>query len=89
MDNGNESDEILLLSLKDLGLQTLDSVKTIAALDATMLVEIIAKALLKISDGEVEFPDKLPPNVASRHRICTNMSLKLKEIGYPFDCGYN
>ncbi len=90
MDNGNESDEILLLSLKELGLQSLDdSVKTIGSLDASMLVEVIAKSLLKISNGEVEFSDKLPPNVASRHRICTNMSLKLKEIGYPFDCGYN
>jgi hypothetical protein len=31
----------------------------------------------------------LPANIASRHRICTNIASRVKELGFPGDCGYN
>lgn len=31
----------------------------------------------------------LPQNIASKHRICTNMATKVKELGFTGDCGYN
>jgi hypothetical protein len=34
-------------------------------------------------------PLVLPPNIASRHRICTSIAAKIKELGYLSDCGYN
>lgn len=42
-----------------------------------------------ISQGELKFPITLPTNIASKHRICTNMATKIKEMGYLGDCGYN
>lgn len=31
----------------------------------------------------------LPQNIASRHRICTSIATKIKELGFLSDCGYN
>ena len=31
----------------------------------------------------------LPANIAVRHRVCTDIALKIKEQGYLGDCGYN
>ena len=54
-----------------------------------MIVEIAARSLLLISSGDVKFSTELPSNIASRHRICTNIAFKLKEAGFLGDCGYN
>lgn len=37
----------------------------------------------------VQFPVALPQNIASRHRICTSIATKIKELGFLSDCGYN
>lgn len=34
-------------------------------------------------------PEGLPLNIASRHRICTALSRKVKENGFHGECGYN
>lgn len=31
----------------------------------------------------------MPANIAVRHRICTDIAIKIKELGYLGDCGYN
>lgn len=37
----------------------------------------------------VQFPVTLPQNIAARHRICTSIATKIKELGFLSDCGYN
>lgn len=37
----------------------------------------------------MQFPVALPQNIASRHRICTTIASKIKELGFLSDCGYN
>lgn len=88
MEQGNEGDAILVLSLGQLGVKGLEEM-TLDSLTAEVLVEIVAKGLNLISDGEAKISPKLPPNVASRHRICTNIAKKVKDMGYTGDCGYN
>ena len=44
---------------------------------------------LLIQDEDNKYDTKLPTNVAARHRISTNIAAKIKELGYPGDCGYN
>lgn len=36
-----------------------------------------------------QLPASLPSNIASRHRICTSIAAKIKELGFLADCGYN
>ena len=36
-----------------------------------------------------QLPAVLPQNIAARHRICTAIAAKVKELGYAGECGYN
>ncbi len=53
------------------------------------LIEIIARSIRLITDGDAKYPIKLPPGMASRVRLCTDMANKIKGMGYSGDCGYN
>lgn len=64
-------------------------VKSIGELEPNVLIEIIARSIRLISDGDAKYPIKLPPGMASRHRLCTDMSLRIKNMGYGGECGYN
>jgi hypothetical protein len=37
----------------------------------------------------LKFSAELPSNIALRHRICTDIATKVKDLGYSGDCGYN
>ena len=86
---GNEGDEILLLAFRQIECKIPGKVTTIDELTPEMLVEIVARSLFLISDGEVQISHALPPNIASRHRICTTLASKVKDVGFAGDCGYN
>jgi len=53
------------------------------------LIEIIARSIRLITDGEAKYPIKLPSGPASRHRLCTDMARQIKSMGYSGECGYN
>ena len=90
MEQGNEGEAIISLALAQLDVKALDSGEvTLANITAEVLVEIVVKSLTLITGEELNISPKLPPNVASRHRICTNIAKKIKEIGYMGDMGYN
>jgi len=86
---GNEGDEIVLLALRSIECKIPEQIKSVKELTAEMIVEVVARSLWLISNGEVKFSVLLPTNIASRHRICTNMASKVKDLGFTGDCGYN
>jgi hypothetical protein len=89
MEQGNEGDEILFLSYRQLGCDIPANVVKAGQISAELLIEIIAKALLLISNGEIKVATTLPQNIAVRHRICTDISIKIKDLGFLGECGYN
>ena len=52
------------------------------------MIDIVARALRLITDGGAKYPVKLPPGMASRHRLCTDMAAAVKALGYGGECGY-
>jgi hypothetical protein len=64
-------------------------VRSLAQITPELLVYVCARSLFLISEGSLKFPVQLPGGIAARHRICTDMAAKIKELGYPGDCGYN
>ena len=84
----NEGDQIILYALKQIECDV-GSIQSINEMTPEMVVDVVAKSLFLISEGEMKFSSKLPPNVASRHRICTNMAAKVKELGFVGTMGYN
>lgn len=54
MEQGNEGDEILFLSYRQLGCEIPANIVKVSQISAELLIEIIAKSLLLISDGEIK-----------------------------------
>ncbi|RYG94298.1 hypothetical protein EON65_57720 [archaeon] len=54
MEQGNEGDEILLLSCRQIGCNIPDKVMKVGELTPEMLVEIISKSLALISNGDIQ-----------------------------------
>ena len=53
------------------------------------MIDIVARSLRLITEGAAKYPVKLPPGMASRHRLCTDMASAVKQLGYGGECGYN
>ena len=91
-----DAEQILLVALR-LGLKqhggVPTSVKSLGDVGANELVAIVARSIRVVDEAEghggTVFGDKLGPGAASRHRTCTAMASKLKELGYAGDMGYN
>lgn len=66
-----------------------EAVISIGDLSPDHLIEIIARSIRLITEGEAKYPIKLPAGMASRHRLCTDMANKIKAMGYLGECGYN
>eukprot|EP00981_Chlorochromonas_danica_P000519 scaffold106_cov177-Ochromonas_danica.AAC.3 len=89
MEQGNEGDEILFFSCRQIGCDLPVNLHRVGDLSADNLIAILSRAIAIITNGDVQLPTTLPANIASRHRICTDVSLQIKALGYPSDCGYN
>ena len=85
--SNQEGDAILFGTLKDAGFNL--EVSKVADITAEILVAILSKCLYLISECDLVAPASLSTNVASRHRVCTDIALKIKQIGCPVKCGYN
>ena len=84
-----KGDAILLGAFRGIGCSLPEDVNSVSELTADHLVVIMSKSLFLISEGDIVTPSKLPPNIASRHRICTDLAEKIKVLGLPVKCGYN
>lgn len=89
MEQGNEGDEILFFTCRSIGCDLPAKLQKVGELSAEQLIEIITKALALISNGEIQLSSTLPSNIAVRHRICTDLSIKIKDLGFLGECGYN
>jgi hypothetical protein len=54
MENGNEGDEILLLSLRQIDIVIPEKISSVSQLSPDLIVEIVTKSLLLISNGEIQ-----------------------------------
>lgn len=54
MEKGNEGDEILLLSLKQIGCNIPKELQTIGQFTPELLIHIISKVLLLVSSGQTQ-----------------------------------
>eukprot|EP01041_Mallomonas_annulata_P007376 gene7376-15063_t len=90
MEKGNEGDEILLLTFRQFLCPLPSDVNNVNQLTVELLFNIVSKAVLSISSSdEDEQFQELPQNIASRHRMCTTLANKVKDLGFDGDCGYN
>ncbi|PSR95276.1 Coiled-coil domain-containing protein [Actinidia chinensis var. chinensis] len=83
-----ESQEILLESLKSLGIQIPQGVSSIKDLTPNTLVSICAQSLLLI-DPTMSFPTSLPESMANRFKICTDLASSVSDLGFIGDMSFH
>ncbi|GAV59656.1 DUF812 domain-containing protein [Cephalotus follicularis] len=82
-----ESQEILLNSLRNVGVSIPDNVPSIKELTPTTLISICAQSL-NIIGNTTSFVATLPDSMADKFRVCTNISAAVKNLGYLGDVSY-
>jgi hypothetical protein len=86
----NEGDQIILSALRQIECVSIGpDVLSVGQLTPDMIVEAVSRSLFLISGGEAKFPTTLPANIATKHKVCTQMATKVKELGFPQLLGYN
>lgn len=91
-----EPEQILLLALR-LSLREVGGipgqVQRLSDVKAEVLVSIVARSVMLIDAAEEregrQLPQRLPSGAASRHRLCTQIAARLKELGFEGEIGYN
>lgn len=84
----DEVDNIILLTLRQLGAELDDNVTSLKALTAESFVEGCARCLNAINRNE-EMPHKLPSGMSARFRVGTTLAKACQALGYGSDIGYN
>lgn len=89
MVGGAEGGEILLLTFRQVGCVLPEDITLLEQIGPSHLVELVARSLWLITDGDAIFDANLPSGMASRHRLCTNLANAVKKLGYTGECGYS
>lgn len=64
MEQGNEGDAIILLAFRQIDCQITEDVQSVSQLSPELIVEIVARSLLLMSEGEVKVIQYRMTNVA-------------------------
>eukprot|EP00656_Telonema_subtile_P045070 TRINITY_DN51336_c0_g1_i2.p1 TRINITY_DN51336_c0_g1~~TRINITY_DN51336_c0_g1_i2.p1 ORF type:complete len:630 (+),score=163.99 TRINITY_DN51336_c0_g1_i2:136-2025(+) len=85
-----EVDNIILLSLRQIGCQIPEETAVLSEFSTEMLFSCCAKILRTIDDS-LKFPKRIPSEetMSSRFRVCTNLATAVEKFGYTGDIGYN
>ena len=74
-------DQIILVTLKDLGLQLDDDITTLSHLSDVQVVASVARCLNTIRGSGEKLPESLPGNMAMRYRLGIQLANACKEVG--------
>ncbi|KAF5728478.1 coiled-coil domain-containing protein 22 isoform X1 [Tripterygium wilfordii] len=83
-----ESQEILLNSLENAGVLVPDDVASIRDLSPMALASICAQCLNIIQPRTATFPTTLPDSMVDKFKVCTDMALAVKKLGFSGDMSY-
>ena len=88
----SESAEIIIAALRsfDCAIPEDGSVTSFDDFGPELTVAVAARCLNLLGGGDAaELKTSLPKNLAARHRACAALGKRLKDAGYPGECGYN
>jgi len=85
-----EVDAILFLSLKSLGCEIDDDIRTIKQFNPNLVYQAVVLSLVAVNESyEGRFPPSLPPNMSARVNLCSELVSAVKELGYRAEIGYH
>eukprot|EP00727_Mastigamoeba_balamuthi_P009053 m51a1_g4770 hypothetical protein (614) ;mRNA; f:19052-21602 len=86
-----EADNLLIMSLRDVGCPLEEGVKSVKQLiesDSTLVYQACV-CFLKAIDPARELPESLPRHMSSRVAACTTIAATVKEMGYRAELNYH
>ncbi|XP_062513614.1 coiled-coil domain-containing protein 22 homolog [Corticium candelabrum] len=83
----DEVDNIIIVTLRQIGCDFLEDVASLASFTAEIVVSAVSRCLKVISD-DLDLPKKLPSNMSARFRVGTDLANACKDLGYRSDIGY-
>eukprot|EP00117_Sycon_ciliatum_P009188 scpid37750/ scgid11585/ Coiled-coil domain-containing protein 22 homolog len=83
----DEVDNIIIVTLRQVGCTIDDSLKTLATFSSELIVEGCVRCL-KVINSDVDLPLKLPESMSVRFRIGTALAQACKDVGYEGEIGY-
>jgi hypothetical protein len=83
-----EVDGIIVRNLRSIGCDIDEDVHSLGQFTTELIVEAVARCLHSI-DNSVEVSYKLPPSMAARFRVGTNLANAVQGLGYHGDVGYH
>eukprot|EP00118_Oscarella_pearsei_P001418 m.7394 g.7394 ORF g.7394 m.7394 type:complete len:622 (+) comp18556_c0_seq1:19-1884(+) len=83
----DEVDNIIIVSLRQIGCDISEEISTLKSFTSEILVEATSKCLMAI-DNELELPNKLPASMSARFRACTALAEACKNLKYRSEMGY-
>lgn len=86
----DDADSILFLGLRDaLGTVLPERVSSPKDVDADLLVAVCAACLRTTAPEQPPPPERLPPDMAGRFRVGTDLAARIKQLGYRGDLGFH
>lgn len=66
-------DDIIILSLREIGCDIDESIKSLSSFEPELCVKAVAM-LIKIMNPQIEIPGSLPPGMAQRFQVTTQLA---------------
>jgi hypothetical protein len=83
----DEVDNIIIVTLRQIGCDIPDNVTNLSVFTSEIVVSAVSRCLKTIND-ELDLPRKLPGNMSARFRAGTSLADACKDLGYRSDIGY-
>ncbi|XP_021740756.1 coiled-coil domain-containing protein 22 homolog [Chenopodium quinoa] len=86
-----ESKEILMSSLRNLGIEIPSQITSIKDLDSSSFFSISSQSLLLLhnTNKTPSFPTSLPDSMAEKVNSCTHLTSLFQQFGYPFEISFH
>ena len=89
--SNEEGNEITLLALRQVGCELPEDCSGVDAFSPDLLVRVTSQCLLVSGNTEMAEYRKatLPPDMASKFRVCTELAEAVKKLGYREEIGFH
>ncbi|XP_065829154.1 coiled-coil domain-containing protein 22 homolog [Oscarella lobularis] len=84
----DEVDNIIIVTLRQIGCDIPDEITTLKSFTSEIVVQATSRCLKAIDENNSELPSKLPSNMSARFRVGTDLADACKALKYRSEIGY-
>lgn len=77
----DQADEMLLTALGQSGLKNLETIEGLSLINSDLIMKT-ALAFVNVVSGKAVFDEHIPQETSLKFRLCSNLVIKLHELGF-------